>query len=134
MNWLAHILTNLIIGGYLYNSKLITLTLLIFFITLSIFIDIDQLLYFLIKYRKNNLSQIIKIWKKHYKNNIPGFYIFHSPEFNLILLVIAFFNPLVALIFLSNIIHISLDIIQHVRKYKNLNWIKEWSIVYQITK
>ena len=135
MNWLIHPIPNTIIAYVLYQTNTITsIPLLIFFISLSILIDIDHILFFLIKYRDKTKEQIIKIWKHHRKHNISEFYIFHSPELNIILLILSPFNIFALLAFTSNIIHIALDIIPHVQTHRNMKWIKEWSIIHQLTK
>ena len=60
----------------------------------------------------------------------PGLYIFHSPEFNVILLSLSFINEIALVIFSSNLIHIFLDVIEHYKYHKNFFWIKEWSIIH----
>jgi len=130
MNWLNHTIANILVGLFLFHNNLLisSLNLFIFFIFLSVIIDIDHYFLFSIKYRKKSTEEIIRIWKKHYKQRKPEFYIFHSPEFNIILLILSFLHPLILLIFISNLIHITLDAIDH--RY----FPKEWSIIHNLKK
>jgi len=128
-NSLIHIIINLATGFLLFKFSFIpSIPLLALFILFTIIIDIDHIPYFLIKYKKQNLKQIIKIWKNHYKKKLPGFYIFHSPEFNTLILVLSFFNHIILLLFISNLIHITLDLAVQSK------FPKEWSIIYNLSK
>lgn len=133
MKLLYHPIPNIIIGIFLYLSSILTsISLLLLFISFSVLIDIDHFLYFTIKY--HNIKEIKKHWKYHYDNNIPSFYIFHSPEFNLLILILSFLYPIFFLLLISNLIHLSLDIPSQNTKPKYVLFVKEWSIIYQLTK
>ncbi len=47
-------------------------------------------------------------------------YIFHSPEINLLFLILSFYNQIFLLVFLSDIIHLSLDAFAHYKYQKTL--------------
>lgn len=130
MNWLIHPIPNIILGMILYNLGFITTPeMLVLFISFSILIDIDHFLYYSIKYRNKSLKQIIEIRNYNYIKKQPSFFIFHSPEFNILILILSFFNHYALLLLISNIMHISLDIPVQNNKFKCL---KNWSIIYNI--
>jgi len=134
MNLLLHPIANLIVGTILWKIDFIPSTeLFLLFIFFSILIDLDHIIYFLIKH-KTNLRNLIKDMKYHRKNMEPELYFFHSPEFNLLLLILSFFNFIFLLFLISNILHISLDIIEHLVYHKNLLWIKKWSFIYNLKR
>ena len=135
MNWLIHPIPNLIIAILLYESKIVTsIPLLTLFILFSILLDIDHAIYFLLKYPKKSISRLIKKSKEYRKSMRPGFYIFHSPEILLLILILSPINQVISLLLLSNLIHIYLDIFEHYRHHKNFKFIKHWSIIYNISK
>ncbi len=65
---------------------------------------------------------------------IPGFYIFHSPEINFLIFVTYAFtqNSYLFFLLLSNLIHLSLDIVEHYKYHKNFDFIKKWSFLIQL--
>lgn len=133
MKWPYHLIPNIIIALLLFYFNFVTsIPLLTIFILFSILIDIDHFFYFTIKY--HNIKEIKKQWKYHYDNKIPGFFIFHSPEFNLLLLIFSFLYPILFLMLISNLIHMSLDVPSQNTKSKYIFFVKEWSIIYQLTK
>ena len=107
---------------------------LLFIIVGGFLIDIDHPLYFGIKHKTASLKQLLKIGKKMHKKMRPGFYIFHSPEINLLFFFASFFYPIFIVVFLSNFFHIILDAIEHYRFHGNFRWIGKWSIIYNLQK
>ncbi len=134
MNWLIHLFTNLIVIVPLKNFLNLSNPYVIFFILWGILIDIDHIFLFIFKYKTLSIQKIWRISEKLRKKMEAKLYIFHSPEINIILLIISFFNKLALIIFLSNIIHITLDTIEHYKAHKNFKWFKEWSIIYALSK
>jgi len=137
MNWIIHAIVNLIIGLLLFQNDLLihSISLLFLFVFFTIIIDlIDHTLFFMVKYPKRSPLALIKISRRYRKAMKPGFYIFHSPEFNFLLLITAFFSNLMLLFFISNIIHIILDFYEHTAFHKSISWMKEWSVIYQLKK
>jgi len=132
MNIFAHIIVNMIAGALLKYSFQWDWKLLIIFIIAGAAIDIDHLLFFIFKYKEINPKNWIVIGKEYRNKMQPGLYVFHSPEFNIILLLFSFINEIILIILISNLIHISLDIFEHYHYHKNLSWIKKWSVVYSL--
>jgi len=133
MNTPTHLAVNTIIAIPLhYILGLHTSSTLIFILSGGIFIDIDHIFYFAIAHKTISPRKWIAIAKTMRKKMQPGLYIFHSPECNALLFVGAFFNKIILIIFLSNVIHIVLDIVEHYCYYKNFALIKKWSIAYVI--
>lgn len=108
--------------------------LVLLFISFAVLIDIDHILYFIFAYGDLTPRKWIVRGNKKRDKMEPGLYIFHSPEFNLILFLLSFFNQIVLLMLISNMIHLSLDIFDHYRYHKNFLWMKRWSIVYSLTR
>jgi len=108
-------------------------TVILFAIAGGILIDVDHLFFFILKHKTVNPKRLILIGKKMRSKMQPGLYVFHSPEFNVALFLISFFSPLVLIIFLSNLTHIILDVIEHYKYHKNFLWIRSWSIIYSLT-
>lgn len=122
----ANILTVFPLSYFLgWNWKLIGI-----FLIAGIAIDIDHLFFFTIKHRTINPVKWTEIGKKMREKMQPGLYILHSPEFNLILMLLSFYNGIVYVIFLSNLIHVLLDIYEHYQYHRNFFWMKKWSIIY----
>jgi hypothetical protein len=102
---------------------------LLFVLAGGVLIDLDHPVYFILKYKTINLKKWLLIAKKMESKMEPGFYVFHSPEFNILLLIAAFFSKIALIIFFSNLIHITLDIIKHYKYHRNFLWMKRWSII-----
>ena len=132
MNTPTHAAVNLIASVPLRHLFGWDWTLIYIFILAGVFIDIDHILFFIFKEKKLNPRDWILIGKKMRSKMRPGLYVSHSPEFNTLLLVVSFFNEIAFVIFISNLIHISLDTIEHYRYHKNFLWIKKWSIIYSL--
>ena len=134
MNTLTHIIVNASISLPLkYAFGWDWSNVLIFVIAGGILIDIDHLLFFMFKHKSINPKRWVLIGKKMRGKMQPGLYIFHSPEFNILLLSLSFFSEIVLIIFLSNLIHVILDIVEHYKYHGNFLWMKSWSIIYSLT-
>lgn len=134
MNTLTHIAVNTAISfpmKYVFNCDLPTV--FIFMVVGGILIDIDHLLFLTFKHKTINPKKWILIGKKMRSKMQPGLYIFHSPEFNILLLLLSLFNEIAWVVFLSNFVHITLDIVEHYKYHGNFIWMKNWSITYSLT-
>ncbi len=135
MNLPTHLITNTVIGAIFYKIEFIkSLKIYLLFIVLGILIDLDHILFLIIKYKTLSPKKLIQAGNYYRQEMQANLYIFHSPEFNFILLILSFFNQIFFLLFLSNLIHILLDTIEHYRFHKNFKWFKEWSLVYLVIK
>ncbi|MFH2021500.1 MAG: hypothetical protein ABIJ34_08875 [archaeon] len=130
MNIFIHLMANLIVSYFLKIFLNMSDHLLLVFILAGVLIDIDHLFLFAVKYRKIDPKEWLARAKMLRKNMESELYIFHSPEFNLLLIAAAFFYEQIWLIILSNFIHISLDIIEHFTYHRNFRWIRRWSILF----
>jgi hypothetical protein len=106
--------------------------LTLIFILSGVLIDLDHVFYFLIRYRHHSIKEYPSIIKHKRKHMEPGLYIFHSPEFNLALLICSILNLYARVILLSNMIHIILDIFEHYQYHHHFRWIKQWSLTREI--
>lgn len=132
MNFLMHALVNAIIAvssHYLFGLDWV---MVLVFISAGILIDLDHIFFLVFKHRTLDPKKLISAGGDMRKRMQPGLYIFHSPEFNALLLALSFFNPIFLVIFISDMIHISMDIIEHYRHHRHLSWIKEWSIIHSL--
>lgn len=134
MNIFIHVFVNAIVSIPLHYFFGLDWTTIIIFIAAAILIDLDHILFFIFKHKTFNPKKWISIGTKMRSKMQPGLHIFHSPEFNILLIIYSFFNKIALIIMLSNLIHISLDILEHYRYYKNFSWIKEWSIIYSLLR
>lgn len=131
----THIAINGSIGTMLYIYTEIPPIFLIFFVIWGgFFMDIDHILLFMTKYKLFTLKKWIKITKFLYKKRQAEFYIFHSPEFYIALIVLSFFHELFFWILLGSTIHLILDIFSHYHYHKNFRFLLIWSFIYQISK
>ncbi len=130
MNLPTHLTINIITGAVFYKIEFInSFKNYLLFIALGILIDLDHILFLIIKHKTLNPKKLIQAGKKYREKMQANLYIFHSPELNFILLVLSFYKSIFLLIFLSNLIHILLDTFEHYKFHKNFKWLKEWSIV-----
>lgn len=132
MNTPIHLSTNTIIGLTLYHGFNTDLKTSLTFIIWGTFLDIDHLFYLALKYKSLNIKKWLKPWKKLRKNMQAKLYVFHSPEFNLALIILCFVNKFFLIVLLASLIHIILDIIEHYLYHRNFTWIKNWSIIYNL--
>ena len=100
------------------------------FIIAGIAIDIDHVFFFMFKHHKIKLKKWIAIAKEMKNKRQAELYIFHSPEFNAILLLLSFFSQAILAVFISNLIHILIDGLDHYQYHRNLLDLKKWSILY----
>ena len=132
MNYLSHFLINIsliILSKLLFNIN--NSFLLIFFIA-GLLMDIDHLIFFAVKTKSFSLKKWSALGNKMRKKMQPGFYVFHSPEFCLIIMILSFFHVYFLIILINYIIHISIDITEHYTYHKNFRFIKTWSVIYQL--
>jgi hypothetical protein len=132
MNFPRHIVANITISAPLKYWGGWSWDLIVIFVISAVLIDIDHLAFFSFKYKTVNPKTWLKIGNAMRNKMQPGLYVLHSPEFNLCLGIMSYYNEVILVIFLSNIIHISLDIYEHYKYHKNFKWIKSWSIVYAL--
>lgn len=129
----THVLTNTAMSIPLkYTFGWSWQTIFLFVMVGGVLIDVDHLFYFAFKHKTLSPKAWASIGKKMRSKMLPGLYVFHSPEFNVLLLLFASLNPIILIIFMSNLIHLTLDIIEHYKYHKNFLWIKHWSIVYSL--
>lgn len=130
-----HIIVNGSLGIMLYSYTEIPSILLIFFVFWGgLLMDVDHILLFMTKYKIFTLKKWVEITRNLYKKRQAEFYIFHSPEFHIILLVLSFFHELFLWILLGSAIHIMLDVLSHYHYHKNFRFLLVWSLLYHITK
>ena len=134
MNILIHLIVNSLAAIPLKYYLGWDLRAVLIFVLAGILIDLDHLFYFFVKYKTIKLYQLITIGKELRKRMKPGIYIFHSFEFNIILIMASVFHHIIAIVLLSNAIHIILDIIEHYHYHRNFLWIKKWSMIYSFTR
>ena len=107
-------------------------TTVVLFVIAGIAIDIDHLLVFIFKYKKLTPKAWNEIRKKLTRKMQAELYIFHSPEFNVILLILSYFYPVLLVILISNIVHLSIDALDYFRYHHNLLCLKKWSIIHSL--
>ncbi|HLC65481.1 MAG TPA: hypothetical protein VJI46_05165 [Candidatus Nanoarchaeia archaeon] len=108
------------------------LGILALFVLLGVLIDIDHILYFIVKYKAWGIKKWLSISSRLRKNMQAKLYLFHSPEFNAMVAVGSFFQSIFLFVLLSNLLHISLDVIDHYKYHKNFSGLKNWSVFYSL--
>ena len=125
-----HIILGLIISTGLYLLNINFFPCLIFLFS-SIFIDVDH--YFFYAIRKNDLSlRRAYIWHKSLgKHHKPIMQIFHTLEFILLILIMAFFSNIFLFILFGMLFHSITDIIEmlidknlYTREFSFINYLK----------
>ncbi|MBI4440442.1 hypothetical protein HY638_05705 [Candidatus Woesearchaeota archaeon] len=132
MHTIFHLLANSLVAallGFFFDFRL---GILIFFVLLGVLIDVDHILYFIVKYRAWGIKKWLSISAMLRKKMQAKFYVFHSPEFNALVAAGSLYKSIFLLVLLSNIIHISLDIADHYRYHKNFSGLKKWSVFYSL--
>ena len=128
MNILTHFILNILIG---LPFKLNYTELLLLGLG-GIFIDIDHIIYqyFIVKNKT-----IKEMWAWHKKENAihhPHFYIFHQIELIIIFTIVSFYlNRFLFIFSLGFFLHFIEDSIMYFSYYRNLSWLKHFSVIYQ---
>jgi hypothetical protein len=133
MNAITHIVVNFFLGIFLHLIGLInSIEYFILFVLFGVLIDIDHIFFYIISQHTLSKNKLIKVLMDDRKKMQAGVFIFHSPEFNILVLtlVLFYYHPIFLLIFISNVVHVFLDALEHYRYHKNFHWIKKWSIVF----
>lgn len=130
MKLVPHLVTGILLSILLFIIGFRISDILTLFLS-SIFIDLDHIQMIVVckaftidKIAQLN-NQIYSEYKSHpntaYLNVI---YIFHTIEFNIVLLIFGFINRIILLIFLGFIFHVICDIIHHsLNKFPILRWL-----------
>lgn len=131
--------THLIANGSIalalnFSTNIETNHLVAFIAWGGIIIDVDHPILYFSKYNTLKIKDWVKIQKSLAKKLQAELYFFHSPEINLTLMILGVFYPFFLWIFLSSLIHITLDIISHYAYHKNFKFLRKWSIIYNIIK
>ncbi|HPI67253.1 MAG TPA: hypothetical protein PKZ16_01795 [bacterium] len=135
MNLSKHLVVNIATGVIFYRFGVInSLKFYLLFIIFGILIDVDHVIYLIFKEKTSNFKKLLVAGKNERKKMQAHLYIFHSPEFNFVLAILSFFNQIILLIFLSNMIHLILDIVEHYHFHKDFRWFKQWSVIYHVSK
>lgn len=130
MNAFIHLLANLIIGLVLYVLRILPdRQLLAVFILFGILIDLDHILHSIVRHKTLLPRRWLQVMREYRLHMEPHLYVFHSVEFNVVLALASIFRPLLALLLLSNLIHITLDIMEHYLYHRNFDCVKRWSII-----
>lgn len=127
-----HILLATVVCSILYLTSLVSGLFAVIFLLWSVLIDVDHLIYFAVKHHAVNISQWIKIGKVYRQAMQANLYIFHSPEINILWLLMSFVHPVFPVIFLSSILHLVVDMGEHYLYWRNWSWLKQWSMMYHL--
>jgi hypothetical protein len=132
MNTPTHLIANTAVAIPVQQAFGWSWGVVLIFILVGVLIDIDHPLLFTVKYKTLSPKKWIKIGKKLEKKMEANLYILHSPEFNVGLFVLSLFHPAFLVIFVSNMVHIYLDVLVHYRHHRNFLWMKRWSLLYHL--
>lgn len=133
MNFPTHLVLSTAVAvplKYAFNFE--NTSIFVFIVWSSFLIDIDHIFYYAIKHRTLSFKKWLEVGKKMRNKMQPGLFIFHSLEFNLLLLLFSALYPWLLIFFLGSIVHTLLDTIEHYRYHRDFKWIKKWSIFISI--
>lgn len=127
-----HLLVNAIVGFVLlWTGVLPDGGMYALFVAFGLLIDIDHLLFVAVEHRTLSPKRWIEAMRRDYERMQPRLYVFHSPEFNLLLVILAIFdafNGIARLALLSNAIHLAMDAVAQYSASRSFDWIATWSI------
>lgn len=127
-----HLLVNSAVGFVLlWTGVLSSWELYALFVALGLLIDLDHLLFVTVEHRTFRPRRLISAMRRDYERMQPRLYVFHSPEFNLLLVVLAIFDAfggIARLALLSNVLHLSMDVIAQYSASRSFDCITTWSI------
>ncbi len=132
---LAHLIIGLIFGFLLLKLGFLSNYFdLAAFVIVSVFIDLDHFLYFLLKLDFKSVKKTFRRAFGFSETIGDNFYIFHAPELNLILLIFGFFYHLALVIFAANMVHIICDILWHYYTKRNWDRFKDRSLIWNLIR
>jgi len=134
VNLLVHVAIAVPIGLLLQPIVEFSLQELVLFVAAGILIDIDHLFYALATFRPLTLKNWVNRSLYMRKKMIPGFYIFHAPEFIILLLLWSLFTRSSVAVVLGVILHVSLDVLEHWNYHKNFAFMSVWSYLAKILR
>jgi len=132
MDTFMHLIAGLLGAIMLYYSINIGIPLLAIFVAWTVLIDPDHPIYFVINLKTLNPREIYSEMARLRNIMEPRLYIFHSPEFNLLLLILGFVNSVFWLVLAGSLLHIALDLAEHWTYHKNVSCNKAGSITRSI--
>jgi hypothetical protein len=128
-----HLLINFTIGTILINLFEISTLDFYFFVFSTLIIDLDHLINFIFTMNLFSIKKNFKKIKHLVENKIPKFFIFHTFEFMIFLLLLALINQNVLFIFFGALTHLISDALSYIYFYKkDFSWIKHWSLIWNI--
>ena len=97
-------------------------------------IDVDHLLYY--AWKKPHLLkrplQFYNMTVKHWRWYEAKLFLFHTLEFNLVILLLGFVNPLFFYISLGIGIHLIGDVYDYLLHLRSWVWLKHWFLTYYL--
>lgn len=135
MSTILHLIVGFIFAGFFYLLNLPFELICLFYFWTALLIDIDHIFYFIYKTRSINPKKIFEKSMEYRKVMRPAPYLFHTIEFNVILIVITLFSQelWLQMIAFGSLIHLLMDVYEHTKYYKSLLWIKNWSVIVSVS-
>ncbi len=128
MHTISHLIINTAVGLLLGFSPENALLLGLF----GILIDLDHFVYYL--YKGKSFKSLYRAGSKHWLEYKPRFFIFHTLEFNILLLVLGALHPLFLLIALAFAIHVFCDGYDYFLHIWDRKWLSHWVASYFVWK
>lgn len=136
MNVIAHVLINLTLGSlFLFVSgRPIFSNELVIIVISGVLIDIDHIFNEIWKGTIKNPKKIIKYLTSIADLHTGELYFFHSYEFLLLIAYLSFYQNIFFYVLIGLVFHFMADAITNTRATKSLNWLKEYSVLYNLLK
>ena len=129
MDFLVHIAANAVLGAFfIWGGVIRSFNVYLLFICFAVLIDLDHIIFHIFSQRTFHIKKMIPVMKKYRERMEPHLYIFHSPEFLFITALLALSHPLWGLLLASNLLHLSMDTLEHYLHKKNFDEFRAWSI------
>lgn len=97
-------------------------------------IDLDHVLYHLFTEKNLSPSKFKKIHVNLRLHHIPKFYVFHTFESFVLVLIATIVFPRIIYFTVGYLNHLFFDFVYYIMYYKNLKWIKHWTVTYYFRK
>ena len=130
MHSISHALINGLAGYVLgFEPRIIALLVIA-----GVVIDLDHFLYYLVTTKKP-IRQLFGLGVKHWMCYTPRLFLFHTLEFNVIVLLFGLFvHPFFLYLELAFVIHMMMDVYDYILHLGNIRWAKHWFVTYYVLR
>ncbi|MFH1400621.1 MAG: hypothetical protein ABIH41_03815 [Nanoarchaeota archaeon] len=100
----------------------------------TVLIDVDHIFYFLFTKEPKTMRSFVSHMKDNYTTKTQRMYLFHTLEFNLLLLWFGFTYPVLHLVLLGALTHIPADQVLYMKHHRNVWYLSKYTATYHIRR